>query len=334
MNFGVFALVFLLMCFMLDFFISGSLKKMPGLAKGEYGIWDDIYNGKINSDVVIYGSSRAWVHIDPQLISKAFGLSCYNLGMDGEKFPLQYFRHKELLRFNKRPKIIIQSLDIFSFVKDSGLYNYQQFLPYMLFNKQIFDATNSYKGFKPIDFLFPCARYIGKRDLLSFVFDERKAKPFETNRIKGYRANNLSWNNDLENAKKTMGHYKIIIDNSIVNKFGDYLQQCKAMKIKVILVYTPEYIEGQRFVVNRDEIMQLYHNISNKFHVPLYDYSTDSICYQRQYFYNSSHMNKTGSLLFTKLFIEDLKRDKQIEVFSKNVKSSSDNRSIEKNLIN
>ena len=49
-----------------DLVISKELKKSNSYTFGEYSIWNDIYDGKINADIVIYGSSRAWVHFDPE----------------------------------------------------------------------------------------------------------------------------------------------------------------------------------------------------------------------------------------------------------------------------
>ena len=102
------------------------------------------------------------------------------------------------------------------------------------------------------------------------------------------------------------------IDSAITRQFENYLSDCRKMNIKMIFVYTPEYIDGQHFVVNRNEIMQLYRNISRNYNVPFYDYSNDSLCFQKKYFYNASHLNKEGSFLFTDAFINDLKNDKEI----------------------
>ena len=142
LKFSIFSLILLVISLGFDVFVSSRIKKSPSLAKGEYSVWNDIYEGKINSDLVIYGSSRAWVHFNPELLTNTFKIPTYNLGIDGQNFLLQYFRHKELLRFNKRPKIILHSLDIFTFSKKTKLYNFEQFFPYMLYNINIQRATS------------------------------------------------------------------------------------------------------------------------------------------------------------------------------------------------
>jgi len=157
--------------YFIDVFISRNLKKSNSFAEGEYPVWNDVIDGKVNSDLVIYGSSRAWVHIDPAMISDSFKISAYNLGIDGHSFTLQYLRHSMLLQHNKKPKIILYSLDLFTFRKRDDLYNLEQFLPYMLYNKQIRDATIGFKGFNLWDYEIPLVRYYGLTDALKTARD-------------------------------------------------------------------------------------------------------------------------------------------------------------------
>jgi hypothetical protein len=305
LKFILFSCILVAVFYLLDIFISNSIKNSPSLAKGEYVVWNDIYKGNINSDMVIYGSSRAWVHINPQMLTNAFHISCYNMGIDGHGFLLQNFRHKELLRFNKRPQIIIHSVDMFTFTKSTGLYNYEQFLPYMLFDKHIENTTKNFDGFKLADFLIPSLRYYGKKRMMKEVFNPNLST---TGRIKGYMGKNKVWNNDFDDAKENLGSYNIKIDTSLVKDFENFLEECKKNNTLVILVYTPEYIDGQKFVRNRDAVIQVYKNLSVIYNIPFYDYSNDSISFQKNFFYNALHLNKEGSTLFTNLLITDFKK--------------------------
>lgn len=306
-NIILFILPPILLAYSLDIIISKQLKKDVSYAAGEYSTWNDLYNGKINSEIVIYGSSRAWVHIDPELIEKHFGLRAYNLGIDGHNFWLQYLRHKTLLKYNKKPKYIILSIDIYSLQKREGLYNSQQFLPYMLLNKDIINFTRTYKGFKSLDYYFPLIRFIENKDEIvesienSISFPKTKSK-----RKKGFEGQERLWNNDLQIAKQRMKHYEAKIDSASIILFDNFLFECEEKEIKVILVYTPEYIEGQSFVKNRKEIINIFENFSEKHKIPFLDYSGNEICSKKDYFYNASHLNKTGAELFTNILINDL----------------------------
>lgn len=293
----------------IDVFISENLKKINEVACGEYSTWNDLYDGKVNSDIVVYGSSRAWCHISPKIIEDKLNLKSYNLGINGHNFWLENFRHTVLLENNAKPKLILFSLDIFTLQKKKELYNSEQFLPYMLWNNPIRRVTESYVGFNTYDYYIPLVRYYSKMLVL------QKTMSFSmgllnnpVTRVKGYKGKDKSWNSDFDKAKKNRKKYEILVDSKTQLLFEQFLVECKKKNIKLIFVYTPEYIEGQKFVKNREGIMSLYTNYSKKFQIPFYDYSKDIISFQKKYFYNASHLNKTGAELFTNKLMDTLKQ--------------------------
>lgn len=290
----------------LDYLISMNVRKSNS-CNGEYIVWNDIFQGRVASDVVIYGSSKAWVGFNPQILEDSIGCSVYNLGIDGHNFWLQYLRHKELLKFNPSPGIIILSVDMLSLEKKNDLYNLDQFLPYMLFNKDIYEYTSSYNGFSAIDYFIPLVRYAGNREALInailYGFNMPKSDPM---RIKGYRGIEVQWNLDFDNARSLMTDYEVNVDPEVKELFERFLIECRTSEIKVIIVYSPENIDNRNFFRNRSEIMDLYHIFSDKYNIPFLDYSNNPICQNKEYFYNSTHLNKKGSELFSAVLGRDV----------------------------
>lgn len=298
----------IILAYYIDLFISNNLKKSNWFANKEYPTWNAIIEGKVNSDVLVYGSSRAWVHIDPAMISDSLGISSYNLGIDGHNFWLQYLRHRMLLKNNKKPKLIILSIDHATFQNSEDLYNLEQFLPYMLWNNDIEQFTTSYEGFNFFDYNVPLIRYYG--NYISIKLAIRYYTGYLSNpihRIKGYEGQDAVWNGDFEKAKLTMKQYKIKFDYQTIVLFEQFIKECQQNNIKLIFVLTPEYIEGQKFIENRQEFLALCQKYNQFYQIPFYDFSNDSISYQKKYFYNATHMNKLGSQLFTKKLIDTLK---------------------------
>lgn len=290
-----------------DVFLSSNLKKSNSFAAGEYPVWNDIIGGKVNSDIVIYGSSRAWVHINPKKIENKLKTSTYNLGIDGHNFWLQNFRHKQLLKYNKKPKLIIYSLDIFTLQNNSELYNYEQFFPYMLWNKEFKNTIIGSNDYQNFEFTVPLLRYFGRYNAIKTAFEMALSPENNpTERIKGYQGQDLQWNNDLENAEKKMGSYKAILNPLSILKFETFMKECKDLNIKIVFVYSPEYIEGQKFIENRNKIIKIYSDLSKKYSIPFYNFSNDKICYNKNYFYNSAHMKKLGAELFSNQLADTL----------------------------
>ena len=269
-------------------------------ANDEESVWNDIYQSKINVDIAIYGSSRAWVHVDPVIIDSILGVSSYNLGMDGHSFYMQYYRHKEYFKFNDEPKSIVVLVDWLSFdlVKE-GLYNPNQFRPYLLWNTNAIDHMYGNQDVDPLDFFIPFYRYRGRINPYRKFLEEKQ--PI-VNRKRGFKSFEKGWTG-LDSIEP---FYKKF-DNKVLTMFEEFLFDMKSRDIKVILVVAPFYIEGQAFVINKDENMGIIQNIATNMSVPLLDYSQSYISYNKNFFYNNAHMNATGAQLFSKQLAEDLK---------------------------
>jgi hypothetical protein len=304
-RFTLFALLLLTLSWLADKLISSALRRSKQL---DYGVWNDLLEGKVNADIIIHGSSRAWVQVNPARFEDVFKRKTYNLGIDAYGFHMQYCRHLELLQHNTLPSTIIHVLDYSIFDKADSLYSPQQFFPYL--NDSLIAAfTSSYKGIDWFDRTLPFLRYVGETATLRHAAKILLRPDSNTpDKINGFQAQHLSWNNDLQNARnKLKDSYYEPVDSTIVNLFKKYIEECRAKKIQLILVYPPEYIEGQDFVRNRRDILKLFENIASQYELPYLDYSHHPICNDRQYFYNTEHLNAAGSDLFTDIFINDIK---------------------------
>jgi hypothetical protein len=292
----------------LDVFLSRSYRATHRYP-GELEVWNAIYDGSASCDVAIYGSSRAWVQIDPSILEDSLHSSVYNFGMDGQNFVLQYVRHKEFVRRNPFPKRIVLSVDVFSLTKKQGIYEVRQFLPFVLWNKNMAEAIKVDGGFKTIDAIIPLIRYSGYKD----VFEQIKVnwnmrndvKPYRT---KGFRGMDKHWTKDFEKASKENSRLNLAIDENIKTQLLELIQDCKSAGSEIVLVYCPEHHLGQGFVSNRQEILATFNDIAAHNNITFLDYSNMAICSDTTYFYNASHLNSKGSQIFSQQLAHDLKR--------------------------
>lgn len=304
-----FFLPVVVLAYPLDWFISQNLRKSNAFAVKELPVWNALFSGQLRTDIAIYGSSRAWLQIDSPMMERELGKPTYNFGINAHNFWLQYLRHRMLCDQNQNPKLIIQTLDIHTLMKNKDLVNSEQFLPYMLWNSKIRKWTEGYNGFSIFDYQIPLVRYYAKiqalREARSMWLHPERNKP---QRIQGYMGRDISWNGDFERAVGKLKHYEVRPEAPSIALFEGFLKECRDSNIKVVLVYTPEYIEGQKLMHNRAGIIQMYREISAKYGIPFYDYSSHSLSMQKKYFYNTTHLNKTGAELLTKDLIGKLRR--------------------------
>jgi hypothetical protein len=230
------------------------------------------------------------------------------LGINGLAFWHIYLRHKELLKYNKTPKYIIVSIDDFSLIKSVNLFQRDQFLPYMFGNNNFRKYLRDVSSFSFFDYYVPLLRYYGRRNAIKEAIGCSFAKenPIPL-RKKGYLTLDINWNNDFERAQTNLGLIEIRNDPTSIDLFNNFLYECSLNKIIVILINSPEYIEGQLFVKNRDEVIKIYKEFSKKYGIVFLDYSNDEMCFHKEYFFNAQHLNKTGAELFNRKLARDLK---------------------------
>lgn len=306
-KFFLFLLPLVAIAYIADAFISKNLRKSNDFVKGEYNTWNDLYDKNVNADILIMGSSRAWVHFDTKMIGDSLHCKAYNLGIDGHNFWMQNYRRLLAMKQSVKPKVIIQSIDVFTLEKRVDLFYPEQFLPYMLGNDELEGVTKSFIGFTHADFHVPMYRYFGRGPAIVESLKMAFGADNPATRVNGYQGQEKGWNNDLEIAKETLGSYTVKLDPTTVQLFEDYLAECKKQNIQLIFVYCPEYIEGQNFIANRKEMMAVYAQWSKAYGIPFFDYSNDPISFDRRYFYNALHMNKAGAETFTAKFLKDFK---------------------------
>ena len=126
---------------MIDIFISRSYLK-SSLFDDELKVWNTILNKELKEkDILIFGSSRAMVHINPKILYEITGESSFNLGFNGQRLPLIKYRLEESLNYSK-PRNVILVLDNFSF-QSKYIFKEDQLAPLLLFNKKLYDIQKN-----------------------------------------------------------------------------------------------------------------------------------------------------------------------------------------------
>lgn len=291
------------MALLLDTFLD---RQMKLLRYEDASVWNDISRGGIDAHTIIIGSSRAATHIDPQMIAQATGASCYNLGMMGHNFFIEHARYRYYLQHNSPPKTIILSLDYESLQRRQDLFNHTQFLAYLQ-DTIIGPATQQYQGFSTYDYKLPLLRYVGEQTLIfSLIKNAINPSRNQPDRHNGFFARNAHWDAQVDKILDTLQPYTVHPDSLSLAAFDSFLQYCRTAHISLIMVHTPTHPLGQAKVRNRAAIIQLYQQYASRYHYPFLDYAADTMCQQRAYFMNATHLNTQGAAIFTQKLITDI----------------------------
>ena len=267
-----------------------------------FGVSNKIVEGKINTDIVVSGSSRALSHYDPRIIQERTGKTVFNIGLNGSQTDMQLARLKTYLQHNKKPSLLIFNLDLFSFqTTHGGVYDPGQYLPYLK-EPAIYDAlmhinpeTWKAKYLPLYGYTVEDLRFTWLLGLISFF----GWNPAEDHFL-GFKPQYRAWTGDFERFKEMNPngvHFAIEPDG--MSKMEELLRLCREQGIEVLLVYSPEYKEMQALTTNRAEVFAFFNELSERFGLPIWDYSDSPISFRRESFYNSQHLNAEGASTFS-----------------------------------
>jgi len=275
---------------------------------GDTQVWNDIIENKIKSDILIYGSSRALNHIDPFILKDSTGMSAYNLGLSGQNFTMMKCRHDLIMSTRQVPKYIIFSLDPFTLDKRDDLYNCESFAPF-LNEKIIRDATKKFKGFDFFDYNFPLIRYVGMGTEIILGIKQMLHLKYKKNTIfpRGFSPHYEMWNREFEKVREDRKQIDFADDSETVVAFEQFLDNSKKNGIKIIFVFSPVYKDGQSFIENFESKKKYFAELAKKYDLPFLDYTSDTLCSDKNYFFNSMHLNYVGANIFSKHLAHDVK---------------------------
>jgi hypothetical protein len=110
----------------------------------------------------------------------------------------------------------------------------------------------------------------------------------------------LQWTEDFEHFRRAHPQgVTFRIEDQGVSDLSEIISLCQRSDIPIVLVYSPEYFEMQLLERNREAIFLKFHELANRFRIPLWDFSASPTSIRKENFYNSQHLNASGAQLFT-----------------------------------
>jgi len=281
--------------------------------------FDDFNRIKKEVEILFLGHSHFEKGINPQISQKP----AFNLAYSAQDF---YYHYKIFNKYaDEMPelKVLYLSIDPFALTYDESVNSMFFVKDYFYFEKIL-----PQNGFSFSFFLNSSVFWLNRGKFFKRLlhFDFKKEKYNHTNAENAFKINEqgqylLSNGQRLAIGRMTTKALekdaqhtiqRIISTNQpeLLKKNTAYLkkiiQKATEKKIKVILVSAPvsnAYNQKTPYIVtkNTNEIVK---NIIQKYpEVGFYDYS-DLFSTNQNYFYNSDHLNKEGSIIFTKKLLE------------------------------
>ena len=288
-------LVFLTLMFILDRGFGVSMKYLQDHAKGGYVGHHNYILHQADEDILIFGSSRAIHHYNPQIIEDSLGMSCYNCGQDGNGIVL-FYGWWQLMKNRHLPRMIIYDVnpefDLFS----GDNLKYLGWLRSEYDNeavKQIFEDIDYTEKYKMQSMMY---RYNSKflQNIIDCIHPIFQISP------NGYLP--LKGEFDRMKIKNRKNEDKIIFDSLKIEYLVSLIKDIKDHGIKLVFVASPVW-----YGLNDISFEPLI-KICNEKNVLFYNYSNDTIFIKNdELFKDGTHLNKKGADTFTCEISDQLK---------------------------
>jgi hypothetical protein len=280
-------LVFFLLIFV-------SLDQVLGLAFDYYynkvksgTIYTTNYALKLSTDdILIFGASESTHSLISKQITDSLGLSCYNLGMDGQNILYQYALFNELLN-RHRPKIIIISTVILNESEKTSLSPLFPYYSDYTSIKEIildYDINDKYKLF--------IKGYAYNSMLLKIIQGNITTEPG----TKGY----IPLQSVSKNLIMDTIPFRIMPSTLTFKYFERFLAACRENNIKVLVIAPPRFVKG----IDEAEKLQII-NLLERYSLQYYDFTTDTTFNNHpELFKDGPHLNHKGAIIFTDIIID------------------------------
>jgi hypothetical protein len=274
--------------------------KMQSLSDKEYDKrLETILLGKMNQDILIFGSSRAQHNLYSDLIQDSLKQKTYNLGYRGCSIEFQLYLLKKVLKHNSKPKTILLTIDDYrEFLPEKTLqFRYDKLYPLVKYQEITNDLILK-KDISPFAYGFFSAR-IGWEQ-----FGKKKARTIYDNWTpNGTVLLDFQTSDFKKEYKKAIPYNKSKEISERLQAFSEFQEICIQNKIKLFVLIPPNFGEQNADFVNR-----IQHLILDK-SIRLIWQNSDEFK-NSNLFSDSSHLNKKGAILYTNQIIEILKAEK------------------------
>ena len=305
---GITIVVLLLASFIIDISVSRSLRHSSAQL---FSPWNDLYADTLNYDMVFLGSSRTYMHYNPEIFDSVLGTHSFNCGLAARGLDAQTAKYHAFCRSHGMPDYLILNFDVCSFhpsnqTEQEKQYivahtDREQYFPYF-FDRDLVKELCSCGG-EDISWserYLPLVRYAGYKNVLREAFGG-KALP-QAPSVRGFAGFDYKTDWDF----RTWGHFLYKKDSRFDSLLEQLMTECREDHVTPVFVLGPVFDQYMLQLDNRDEALAEVHNMAEQYNVPLFDYTESYISSDSTFFCDPIHLNSCGANRFSMMLAQSL----------------------------
>lgn len=305
---GITVLIILISGLFLDIYISHHLRHSSAQL---FSPWNDLYADTVSHDMVFLGSSRTYMHYNPQVFDSLLGTNSFNCGLSARGLDTQTAKYHAFCRRHGMPDYLILNLDICVFhpseqteqeqIHITAHTDREQFFPY--FSDREFVSELCGKCNEDISWserYLPLVRYAGYKDVMLEALVGNAMVQAPT--VKGFARFDYKVDWDF----RDWGHFRYKKDKQFDSLLKSLMAECRSNNVTPVFVLGPAYDQYMLQLDNRDEALEIVRDMAKQYEVPLFDYTDCYISSDSTLFCDPIHLNYRGACEFSMLLAQSL----------------------------
>ena len=305
LHFSIKLIAFLILILSLDYLIGNTLryfyfKQESGAEQRATYVMEEA-----KEELLIFGSSRALHHYQPEILGDKLGLTTYNAGRNGNPILYHLAILKSILKRYK-PKQIILDININELQEIADSYDVlATLLPYYKNHPEVRPMVKLRSNFEEIKL---CSQIYPYNSLIfTIAAGNAEFNKLRREEINGYMPLNNKWKKGLETEKKQINY---ILDTVKVDALKTFIKECRLNNIGLTLVFSPYF---KKFEETNNSI-SLAKQIAIENKVSFFDFTNDKRFISRpELFADYTHLNDEGARYFTNIFVDFFKNRQEIK---------------------
>ncbi len=263
-----------------------------------------ILNGKIQSDILIYGSSRGGRDIIASEMEDSLKLPTYNLSFPGSAIEFHEFLLSETLKNgNKKPSVVILVVDDPDELLPSSRINFRLDRLYPLIKYGVIRDKLVEKGGK--NYWLSKLFIVHQLSISNFDFRPKHFKPIDTLLADGSMPIDFKDPRFTGDFITNTTMYDIKKERPAeLNSFTRFVDLCYSNNIKLLIACPPNFYKPT--VGFSERIAGL---VKDKASILIHDANQHAYSKDPGYYYDDVHLNKKGAKLFTAELVDFLRKN-------------------------
>ena len=300
---SVSAVVLFFMTGLMDYVICRGLLNMEDYRFQDYAA---MLRGGMDRDLLIMGNSRGKAHYDPRVLDSLLHTDSFCIGVGGYPFNIQLLKYGLYREHNRKPKVIIQDVDMQAFETLTDIRHHhqsEQFFP-LVYDRGVRKELKKV-GYGIPELFLPMYRFFGYQQAIkNGLLEALHLKHYVSfPAYKGHRPENGPWNGTVLREMDTVD---VVVSDDRKVLFESFLARCQQDSVLVVMVYSPMYVGAREKLQGLEDVRTYFSKTAKHFGFVYLDYLDDPICQDSTNFCVSVHMNPTATKEFTRMLCRDL----------------------------